>query len=88
MHQTTEYLLSLIAQPYDNYNAILLEIKEILAEPDRLDAFERTLMEELPLTTARRAYRAAIQTAMGEDNNTIRREWRSPEVFAKRFQKH
>jgi hypothetical protein len=85
MHQTTEYLLKLTEQPYDNYNTILKEIKEILAEPDRIDAFERILIEELPLTTARRAYRSAIQMAMGEEN--VYREWRPSEVLARKFNK-
>jgi hypothetical protein len=85
MHQTTEYLLSLTEQPYDNYNAILKEIKEILSESDRIDAFERVLVEELPLTTARRAYRSAIKMAMGEEN--VYREWRPAEVLAKHFAK-
>ena len=85
MHETTEYLLSLTDQPYENYNAILVEIKEILAEPERIEAFERVLTEELPLTTARRAYRSAIQIAMGEDE--VYREWRPSEVLAKKFNK-
>ena len=89
MHQTTEYLLSLTAQPYDNYNAILKEIKEILGSQEhaqeRLDAFERILSEELPLTTARRAYASAIKVAMGEEN--VYREFRPSEVLAKKFNK-
>jgi len=85
MHETTEYLLSLTEQPYDNYNAILKEIKELLEDPDRIEAFERILLEELPLTTARRAYRSAIQIAMGEDN--VYREWRPAEVLARKFNK-
>lgn len=52
-----------------------------MAEPERVKTFERVLGEELPLTTARRAYRAAIKLAMGEEN--VYREWR-PEESARR----
>jgi hypothetical protein len=86
MHPTTEYLLSLTEQSYDNYNAILPEIKDLLADPDRVAAFEQVLTEELPLTTARRAYRSAIKIAMGEDN--VYREWRPSEVLARKFNKN
>jgi hypothetical protein len=78
MHPTTRQLLELTEQPYDNYNAILLEIKGVLAEPGRIAAFERTLGEELPLTTARRAFRTAIQIAMEEEH--VYCEWRPAEL--------
>jgi hypothetical protein len=83
MHPTTKQLLALADQPYENYNANLPKIKEILAEPDRIEAFERVLLEELPLTTARRAYRSAIKIAMGEEN--VYREWRPAEQLAAKF---
>ena len=82
MHPDTVAMLKLTDQPYDTYNDILPKIKEILAEPDRIDAFERILSQELPLTTARRAYRTAVKLAMGEDN--VYREWRPTETFRKR----
>jgi hypothetical protein len=82
MHPLTEQLLRLTEQPYDNYNAILPQIKELLVDPERVEEFERVLGEELPLTTVRRAYRTAIRYAMGEQN--AYREWR-PET--KKFQK-
>ena len=67
MHPTTRQLLELTERPYEEYNAILEEIKGVLAEPERIEAFERTLVEELPFTTARRAYRTAIKIALGEE---------------------
>ena len=82
MHPDTVAMLKLTDQPYDTYNDILPKIKEILAESERVDAFEKVLEQELPLTTARRAYRSAIKTAMGEDN--VYREWRPTETFRKR----
>jgi hypothetical protein len=85
MNPTTRQLLELTEQPYDNYNAILQEIKGVLSEPERIEAFERTLIEELPLTTARRAYRTAIKIAMGEED--VYREWRPAEELAKKFNK-
>lgn len=75
-------MLKLTEQSYDNYNAILPKIKEILAEPERVEAFEKVLEQELPLTTARRAYRTAVKIAMGEDN--VSREWR-PEQPSKKY---
>jgi len=81
MHPDTIAMLKLTEQPYDNYNDILPKIKEILNEPDRIEAFEKVLEEELPLTTARRAYRSAIKVAMGEDN--VYREWRPAELSKK-----
>lgn len=83
MHATTRQLLELTEQPYDNYNSILQEIKGVLDEPERIEAFERILIEELPLTTARRAYRTAIKIAMGEEN--VYREWRPAEQLAGKF---
>jgi hypothetical protein len=66
MKTETQAILTLIDKPYDEYNAILPLIKQKLGY-ERIPAFEATLVEELPLTTARRAYRAAIMVAMGED---------------------
>lgn len=58
--------------PYDQYNAALAEIKDGLVEVDRnylrVLVFNRVLEEELPFTTARRAYRTAIRVAMGQKN--------------------
>lgn len=85
MDAVTKQLLALIEQPYDTYNAILPKIKEMLSEPERIEAFERVLGEELPLTTARRAYRSAIKIAMGEQD--VYREWRPAEELAKKFNK-
>jgi hypothetical protein len=65
MNVLTTELVKLTEQPYDAYNAILPLIKQKLGN-ERVSVFEHTLMEELPLTTARRAYRTAIQVAMGE----------------------
>jgi hypothetical protein len=83
MNDLTEELLALTEQPYDKYNGILREIKYLLAEPDRIEAFERVLEQELPLTTARRAFRTAIRIAMGQKN--VYREWRPAEQLAKKF---
>jgi hypothetical protein len=83
MHPDTEELLRLADLPYSGYNYALQRIKEILAEPERIEAFERVLREELPLTTARRAYRSAIRIAMGERD--VYREWRPAEKLAQKF---
>jgi hypothetical protein len=80
MEPLTKKLLALTEQPYDSYNAILPEVKGLLG--DRTQEFERTLGQELPLTTARRAYRTAIKVAMGEPD--VAREWRPSENFRKR----
>lgn len=80
MESLTKKLLALADQPYDSYNAILPEIKGLLGE--RTDDFERALGQELPLTTARRAYRTAIKVAMGEPD--VPREWRPSENSRKR----
>ncbi len=82
MHPDTVAMLKLTEQSYDNYNDILPKIKEILNEPERVEAFEKVLEQELPLTTARRAYRSAVKVAMGEDN--AYREWR-PEASPKKY---
>ncbi len=66
MKAETQSILTLVNKPYDEYNAILPLIKQKLGY-DRVALFETALTEELPLTTARRAYRAAIMVAMGED---------------------
>ena len=65
MKPETQSLLSLTEKPYDEFNAILPVIKTKLGA-DRTSVFERTLVEELPLTTARRAYRTGIMVAMEE----------------------
>jgi hypothetical protein len=83
MQPITKQLLALVDQPYEKYNANLPKIKEILSAPERIEAFERVLTEELPLTTARRAYRSAIKIAMGEEN--VYREWRPAEQLAAKF---
>ena len=74
---TTE-LLALTDQSYDNYNTILPEIKARITASDlvgdqRVEIFEHTLVEEISLTTARRAYRTAIRIALGEDR--VEREY-------------
>ena len=58
-------LLALTEKPYDEYNVVLPQIKKSLGS-ERTEIFVQTLTEELPLTTARRAYRTAIQVACGE----------------------
>jgi hypothetical protein len=65
MKPETQSILSLTEKPYDEYNAILPVIKQKLGH-DRTPVFETTLVEELPLTTCRRAYRTAIMVACGE----------------------
>jgi hypothetical protein len=63
-------LLILTERPYDEYNSILPQIKyqlETFDGQDRDLTFEQILAEELPLTTARRAYRTAIRIAMGQE---------------------
>lgn len=76
----TTAMLALTLLPYDSYNAILPQIKERLAKVDknylRVLTFEKVLEEELPLTTARRAYSTAIRVAMGETN--VSREYVAP----------
>jgi hypothetical protein len=65
MKPKTQSILSLTEKPYDEYNAILPVIKQKLGRV-RAPVFETTLVEELPLTTCRRAYRTAIMVACGE----------------------
>lgn len=82
-------LVALTEQPYDNYNTILPEIKEGLLTADyvgeqRVETFERVLREELPLTTARRAFRTAICIALGEEEGFCR-EFRPAEQLARKF---
>ena len=77
MKPLTVSLLALTEQPYDNYNTILPQIKEKLRASDivgeqRVQTFERTLSEELPLTTGRRAFQTAICSAMGETEGFTR----------------
>lgn len=59
-------LLALTEKPYEEYNELLENIKTQLETPQRVALFEKTLAEELPLTTARRAYKTAIRVACGE----------------------
>lgn len=66
MNPETQSILTLTDKPYDEYNAILPVIKQKLGA-GRIPVFESVLVEELPLTTARRAFRTAIQVAMGEE---------------------
>jgi len=80
MNPLAKKLLALTEQPYENYNAVLPEIKASLDDSQR-EAFEAALGQELPLTTARRAYRTAVRVALGEP---AAREWRPSENFRKR----
>lgn len=66
MNPETQSILTLTESPYDQYNANLLTIKQRLGA-QRVPIFESVLVEELPLTTVRRAFRTAIQVAMGEE---------------------
>lgn len=77
-------LLALTDQPYDQFNVILPKIKKEISGFDlvghqRVGVFEAALQEELPLTTARRAFRTAIKLALGEDE--VIREFRPPVKF-------
>jgi len=60
-------LLELTNRPYDEYNAVLSEIMTRLPLDVQVSTFQQVLSEELPLTTARRAFRTAIRVAMGEE---------------------
>jgi hypothetical protein len=60
----TERILRLTNEPYDN-NSALAEIKKRLGEQKTM-VFEQILVEELPYTTGKRAFRTAIKIAMGE----------------------
>ena len=64
----TAELLALTEKSYDEYNVVLTDIMTRLPFDAQLQTFQRVLGEELPLTTARRAYRTAIRVAMGEEN--------------------
>ena len=64
MKPETENLLKLTECPYDEFNQILPQIKAKLGSKSVV--FEKVLGEELPLTTARRAYVTAIKVANGE----------------------
>ena len=66
MKPETLSLIALSDKPYDEYNTVLPVIKARLGA-DRAAIFERVLAEELPLSTARRAYRTAIKVALGEE---------------------
>ena len=77
MKPLTASLIALSEQSYDTYNTILPKIKAQLAASDlvgnqRVATFERILAEELPLTTARRAFRTAICMSMGEEDGFCR----------------
>ena len=80
MQVETLSLLELTAQPYDTYNQILPVIKSRL--DDRAALFARVLSEELPLATARRAYRTAVMVATGEPD--VHREYH-PELAKRKF---
>jgi hypothetical protein len=75
----TDALLAMTLCPYDEYNTILPQIKKQLAliNKNGVATFEKTLFEELPLTTARRAYQTAIRVALGQDN--VFREYVPPQ---------
>jgi hypothetical protein len=64
----TASLLALVNKPYDEYNAVLTEIRTRLPLDVQLETFERVLGEELTCAPARRAYKTAILVAMGEDS--------------------
>lgn len=69
-------LLKLTEKLYDDHNAILEQIKSKLPFDAQVATFNQILSEELPLTTARRAFRTAIRVAMGEQN-----VYREPKPF-------
>jgi hypothetical protein len=66
-------LLALTERPYDEYNTVLTEVMTRLPLDVQVQTFQQVLGEELPLTTARRAYRTAIRIAMGQEN--VHREY-------------
>ena len=70
-------------RPYDEYNTVLTEIMTRLPFEAQVETLQRVLTEELPYTTARRAFRTAIRVAMGEENVTREHQ---PKL-AKRFSK-
>lgn len=63
----TAELLALTEKPYDEYNAVLEQIMTRLPLDVQVNTLQQVLSEELPLTTARRAFRTAIRVAMGEE---------------------
>jgi len=63
----TVELLKLTEKPYEEYNAVLTDIMTRLPFDAQVETFQRVLTEELPWTTARRAFRTAIKVAMGEE---------------------
>jgi hypothetical protein len=72
----TAELLALTEKSYDEYNTVLTDIMTRLPFDAQVQTFQRVLEEELPLTTARRAYRTAIKVALGEEN--VYREYQPP----------
>ena len=68
MQPLTSQLLALADQPYDGYNDVLAQIKGLLGRDEAVRTFERVLSEELPWTTARRAFRTACKVSAGEPN--------------------
>jgi hypothetical protein len=66
-------LLALTERPYDEYNTVLTEVMTRLPLDVQVQTFQQVLGEELPLTTARRAYRTAIRIAMGQED--VHREY-------------
>jgi hypothetical protein len=81
MNTLTTELIAMTNVPYDGFNAILPLIKQKLG--NRSHTFEAVLVEELPLTTARRAYRTAIMVACGEDKVYREVEHQKPEFKKK-----
>ncbi len=74
----TAELLKLTEKSYDEYNTVLSDIMTRLPFDAQVQTFQQVLTEELPLTTARRAYRTAIRVAMGEEGVTREYQPRSP----------
>jgi hypothetical protein len=83
MKPETTTLLELCNQPYTMYNDVLPAIKSKLG--DKAGVFEQILSEELPLTTARRAYRTAVKIASGELD--VYREFPPDSMGRKKFVK-
>lgn len=77
----TSELLKLTDQSYDQYNVVLEQIMTRLPLDVQVQTFQQVLGEELPLTTARRAYRTAIRIAMGQED--VHREY-SPRPVKKK----
>jgi len=74
----TAELLALTEKSYDEYNTVLTDVMTRLPFDAQVQTFQKVLGEELPLTTARRAYRTAIRVAMGEEN--VSREYQPKPV--------